>query len=183
MTKEECVEIGYVARPHGVKGDVKTIFDVDDIRDYRRRSPLYLAKPDQPLLPFTVEGFSVSNPKEAIIRFKGIHSVEMAETIKGSTLYFPVAELPVLPPHRYYYFEVEGFTIEDEALGPLGTIRTITELSHHDVIVMDYQGFEVLIPLVDAFVIGPDKERRVMQTRLPDGLLEIYMSDPKAEIE
>lgn len=181
MLPADCVEAGFIARPHGVKGDVKAVFDVDDIRDYRRRSPLYLAKPNQPLLPYTVEGFSVASPKEAIIRFKGITSADEAEALKGSTIYFPVASLPPLPAHRYYYFEVEGFTIEDENLGTLGTLRTITEMSHHDVIVMDYKEHEVLIPLVDEFVLGPDKERRVMKTRLPEGLLEIYMGEGEEE--
>jgi 16S rRNA processing protein RimM len=38
-----------------------------------------------------------------------------------------------------------------------------------------YQGKEVIIPLVDATVVGIDGSRKTIQVRLPEGLLDVYL--------
>jgi len=181
MNNTDCVELGYIAKAHGIKGEVKAVFDVQDITEYRKRSPLYVSKKGAPLEPLEVVRFSVASATEAVIKFAGFSNVAEAEELKGSTLFFPVEALPKLGDGHYYYFDVEGFTIIDEVLGELGTLRTITEMPHQDLLIMDYQGHEVLIPLIEQFVLGPDMAAKTMRTRLPEGLLDIYMIEDKNE--
>ena len=46
-----------------------------------------------------------------------------------------------------------------------------------DLIAMQYQEKEVLIPLTDEVVTKVDKPSKTIYTTLPDGLLDIYLSD------
>ena len=77
---------------------------------------------------------------------------------------------------KFYYHEIVGFQIEDKTLGPLGKVRGVKEMPGQDIVAMIHEGFEILIPITDEIVIRADRERKVLETQLPEGLLEIYMS-------
>ena len=55
------------------------------------------------------------------------------------------------------------------------------ETAAHDLIVMDYQEKEVLIPLTEPFVQGVDLETKKVFTHLPEGLLAIYLEEKNNE--
>ena len=66
----------------------------------------------------------------------------------------------------------------DEQLGELGTIREIYEMPYQDLMAMDYQGVEVLIPVQDELILRADKAARKLYVNLPEGLVDIY-TNPK----
>jgi 16S rRNA processing protein RimM len=53
----------------------------------------------------------------------------------------------------------------------------VYHLEHQDLIAMDYQNKEVLIPLNDEIVLGIDREAGSLAVNLPEGLLDIYLSE------
>ena len=65
----------------------------------------------------------------------------------------------------------------DENLGKLGTIKTYAEAGTQDILIMHYQGEEVLIPVADEVVLKADLQQKLIYTRLPEGLLEVYMGE------
>lgn len=174
MRKEDCIEIGYIAKAHGLKGEVKAIFDVQDIGDYQNRKTLYFSKKDDPVEPIKVKSFELQPKKSAIIKFKGLRYRDEAESLVGSTLYIPISELPELPKGKYYYFQVEGFQVEDKILGELGKVKSFVFGSAQDILIMDYQEKEILIPMTDEFILSADLEGNILHTNLPEGLLDLY---------
>jgi len=175
MQREDCIELGYIAKAHGVRGQVKAVFDVMDLRDYAGEKHFYLAKGEEPLFRLSVKTFQITGDKSALITFAEVTDRNGAEDLRGHTLFFPEAELPALPEGHFYYFEVIGFQIVDENLGQLGTVKGFQESVAQDILVMDYLDREVLIPVTDEFVGLADLEAGTLQTRLPEGLLELYM--------
>lgn len=177
MTRDECVEIGYVAKAHSLKGEVKAVFDVYDIEEYGKGTILYLAKKNAPLIGRKILQINFLNEKNAIIAFEGITNRNMSEDLRGSTMYFPEANLPELPEGHYYYFEIIGFDVVDEKKGRLGKVKDIADSSAQDILMMEYKGKEVLIPMTDEFVGTANKELKEIYTNMPDGLLELYLGE------
>lgn len=177
MQREDCVELGYIAKGHGLKGEVKAVFDVHDIHEYGPETRLFLAKGDAPLQAYVIERMRVSTDKQAVVKFEGVDGREEADALRGSTLFFPEAELPALEAGHFYYFEVIGFRVKDAQLGELGTIKRFVEAGPQDLLVMDYQGKEVLIPMNPSFVGEADLEAEVLHTQLPPGLLDVYLGE------
>jgi 16S rRNA processing protein RimM len=64
--------------------------------------------------------------------------------------------------------------VVDEQLGELGTIREIYEMPYQDLMAMDYQGVEVLIPVQDELILRADKAAQKLFVNLPEGLVDIY---------
>jgi 16S rRNA processing protein RimM len=176
MFAKECVELGHISKAHGLRGELKARFDVHDITEYQKRKSVYLAKAGESLTSFFLESFKIQTNEFATLRFRDINSREAAEALVGSRIYIPLSDLPELGEGRFYYFEIEGFRIVDERLGELGTVKEVVEMPAQDIIVMEYEGKEVMIPITDDFVLLADHEKEQLITHLPDGLLEAYTS-------
>ena len=175
MKKEDCVELGYIAKAHGLNGEVKAVFDVHDIDEYQKVKTLYLSKKDSPLQAIEVKSLQVKTDKMAHITFKGFQYRDQGEALVGSTIFYPLENLPELPEGHFYYFDVIGFDVIDKQLGQLGKVKEFISGPAHDIMVMDYQDKEVLIPVTDDIVIQADKDKSLIHTHLPEGLLEIYL--------
>lgn len=177
MERNDCIQIGYISKAHGIRGEVKAVLDVYDLDEYRRVKTLYLARKNEPLRLYHVERFHLHNQKEIILRFAESTTRETADLLRGSTLYIPEASLPQLSGGHFYYFQVIGYQITDETRGPLGTVKDFIDGTAHDFMVMAYKGSEVLIPTTDDFVGLADHDSRSISVNLPDGLIELYTGE------
>ena len=173
MQVENCFELGFIAKAHGIKGEVKVVFDVTDIYEYEDLESVYLLEKGK-LTPFFVEFLRIQSDSQALVKFKQVIDRNQAEALKGVRLYLPLDQLPELDEHGFFYHDIIGYTIQDENLGTLGTIQRVMEMPAQDLLVMLYKGHEILIPLSTDVVLYPDKEKKLMFTRLPDGLIDVY---------
>ena len=71
MKVDNCYELGYVIKAHGLRGEVKAKFDVTDIREYEELESVYLLIEGK-LIPFFVESFRITPPAGAIIHFRDV---------------------------------------------------------------------------------------------------------------
>lgn len=175
MNIEDCIQLGYIPKAHGLKGELKAVFDVQNIEDYGVNTRVYVQKKgEKKLIPFRLEKVHRGG-KQIVIRFEDVWDRETAESFIGSSMWYPIEDLPELEDGHFYYFEIVGFEVQDNKLGKLGTVKDFFEAGSNDVMVMDYKGKEVLIPMNDNIVIKADFENKSVQTDLPEGLLELYV--------
>lgn len=175
MRKEDCIQIGYIAKAHGLQGEVKAVFDVYDMGEYRHVDELYMAKKEAPLQKVKIQSFRAEGGKQAILHLEGIQNRESAEAMRGTTLYYPEDLLPTLPEGHFYYFQVIGFEVEDEKLGVLGQVSEFYDGAGQDLMAMQYQGQEILIPIAAEILLKADLSAKKVYTRLPEGLLDLYL--------
>lgn len=178
---ENFIEIGYISGVFGINGQVKATLDVHDINEYRRQKSVYMGKKPQAPALFQLKKFDIKGDSFAILTIDGVNDRTFAEGMVGYTLYITEEQLPTLAPGKFYYFQVIGFDIEDKQRGTLGKIKDIIEMPAQDLIAMEYMGKEVLIPMVEHFVGDADFEKKCVFTDLPEGLIEMYLSDKETE--
>ncbi|MBC7919562.1 MAG: 16S rRNA processing protein RimM [Ferruginibacter sp.] len=181
MTVEECYQLGYVMKMHGYKGEIVVFLDVDEPGEYGELKSVFVAV-NQPngasqLVPYGISQIRVLNQQKAIVKLEEVHSEEQAAQLKGCALYLPLDHLPELPDDQFYFHEIVGYTVVDQQLGPLGTVSNVYELEHQDLLAMEYQRKEVLIPINDELVLGVDRQARQVEVNLPDGLLDVYLAE------
>ena len=174
MNFESCYQLGYVLKTHGLKGELVFEIDADNPSDYRKMESVFVELNNK-LIPFFIEQIQLNGSK-AIIKFEDINSIDQASPFKGARIFLPLDVLPELE-EGYYFHELIGFQVIDDQEGKLGLISGVYESGHQDLLAMDYQEKEVLIPLTDEIVIKVDKPQKTVYTSLPDGLLDIYLLD------
>jgi 16S rRNA processing protein RimM len=173
MNINDCYHLGYVVKPHGVKGEIQLMLDVDNPAYYKKFESVFL-EINQKLVPFFISNIQISN-SFAIIKFEDIDSFDQADELVSAQAYLPLQFLPPLEEGQFYYHQVIGYQVKDEKHGLLGEVEDIVSLPQHEIFVFRHQGKEVLAPLNDLVIKKVDHTNKVLEVSLPEGLLELYM--------
>lgn len=175
MKLDQCFQLGVVLKPHGLKGELYISLDTDYPEDYQEMESVFMLQNGK-LVPFFIEYIQLKN-KEALVKFEDVEDKEGALSLRGNTLHLPLTELPELTGNQFYFHEIDGFKIEDSENGMLGIVKEVFEAGHQDLIGMEYQGKEVLIPINDEVILDVDRDNKLLRVSLPKGLLELYLAD------
>jgi 16S rRNA processing protein RimM len=181
MTKDECYELGRIIKPHGLKGEVQILLDVDYPEDYEDMESVFVEQKGE-LVPYFIESIKIRT-NLVIVKFEGIENSEAAKKLKNAVLYLPEDQLEDLEEDEYYMHELVGCLVIDEIVGELGTVKTVHSLPAQNLLALDYQNKEVLIPIIEHFVLKVDKEAKKIMVKLPDGLLDVYLADEHKQDE
>lgn len=174
MKVEDCYQLGYVVKTHGLQGEIQLFLDVDDPQEYRDLESV-LVKQDNVLVPFFLEHISV-NAKKSLAKFEDIDSIEDAEKLVASEIYLPLSNLPKLKDGAYYLHELVGLVLKDQDQ-EIGVIDQIYEMGPQNLISLKYKGKEVLVPITDGIIIKTDFEKNELITKLPEGLLNVFLDE------
>ena len=164
--------MGTITRTHGVKGNVIIHLDVDDPAAYRKLKAAFLligAKPE----PYKIVTSSVSG-ENLNVHFEGIDDMDTAEKLVQTEVMLPIDQLPDLKGKRIYFHEAVGMQVIDKQEGLLGVIQKIYDLPEQPVAAVDFNGKELLFPLITEFIDRIDRENRILHVNLPEGLVAIY---------
>lgn len=173
MQLDECFEIGFIRKPHGLKGALSIQLDVDDPEKYSNMESVIVKVGDN-LIPFFISSFQIHENK-GILELEDINTVEEALQLKSCSLLLPIDLLPKLEEGQFYYHDIIGYSIVDKSAGKLGHVQNVYTGGNQDLIVMKYKEKEVLIPVSNEIVGEADHEKRELVVLLPDGLLDIYL--------
>lgn len=176
MTKEDCYLLGKITKTHGLKGELAIWLDVDYPEEYEELDSVLLEIKGE-LVPHFVEEIQI-RPNKSIIKFEDIDTIEAASKLVNCDIYLPEDNLPELEDDdQFYYHEIINYDVVDEVKGKLGKVLAVYTSERQDLIAMQYEGKEVLIPIDDDIVKTVDREKKELYTNLPEGLLEIYLED------
>jgi 16S rRNA processing protein RimM len=182
MDKNQCFELGYIGKVHGLDGSVMAVLDVDYPEQYRKMDALFVEQKGQ-LVPFMIRKISGIKGNQILLLFEGIESEAQAQELKGCKLFLPEKALPKLKDNQYYFHELVGCVVMDENQGELGEIREIVDLPHQTLAVMVWKGAEVLIPVHESIVVRINRTEKKVNTRLPEGLIDVFTKpDEKEEV-
>jgi 16S rRNA processing protein RimM len=173
MNIDDCFQLGYIVKTHGVKGQVVAFFDVDYPEDYEDLESVFLEQGGR-LVPFFIDSMEPQQKGRFIIRFEDIKTIEQAEKLRNTPLYLPLDELPELEEDQFYFHEVIGYQIADANHGNLGTVKAFYDLPQQQLMAMDYMDQEMLIPVIDDIDMRADHDAKILHINLPEGLLEVY---------
>jgi 16S rRNA processing protein RimM len=101
-------------------------------------------------------------------------SIDDIDYLISKGLYLPNTTLPELNDDQFYYHEIKGFRVIDEVEGDIGPITDVLEYSSQPLIQVDFNGNELLFPISDEVIAKVDKENKIMNVKLTEGLLDIY---------
>ncbi len=167
--------VAKIVKIHGIKGELKIAFDVDDVLRYIKLDVFYIEKHG------TFHAFHVEYIKpfqnDFLVKFEEIIDRNDAENYVNKLLYLPISELPTLKDDtQFYYHEIINAKVIDENHGETGIVKEVLEMPAQDLIVILYLNKEILLPITDETIIKWDKKNHSLYTKFPNGLREIYLN-------
>jgi 16S rRNA processing protein RimM len=169
MNIDSCYKIGYVAKTHGLKGELTIV--VNESIQLGKTTALFVDVGGT-LVPYFIERVSDRGDK-AFIKLEDVDNPEQAKDLKGCSLYLPRKVRPKLVKGAFYDDEVLGFKVEDEKLGLLGEIREVVQIGPNRLLVINRPTREILIPIQGPFIQSINKSKKKVKVDLPEGFLDI----------
>jgi len=170
---QRLVVIGEIARPHGLRGEMRVtpltdhperFEDVtdcvlwDQARDTRERCRITGARR---------QGTTV------LLSLAGCETVEAASALVGRLVALPEDEALPLPPGRFYPWQLEGCRVLTDDGREVGQVLRVEQSAAQDLWVVSDGTCERLIPAVAEIVLEVDLAGGRVVIRPPEGLLEL----------
>lgn len=168
MSLKPYLEVGYVARAHGLHGEVavrtfdpssETLLEVERLLVRPRSGPertlrLASARP---------------TPKEILVSFEQLSSRSEAEALVGSTVLAFREDLEPPAEGEFFLGDLIGLTAVDESGQVLGTVEEVQGTGEvPNLVIRGPQHPELLVPFVDDFVPTVDLQAGRAVIRLPE---------------
>ena len=174
MRKEDCFYLGKIAKKFSFKGEVLIYLDTDEPELYQDMESVFVEY-NKNLIPYFISNSSLHKNDFLRVNFEDINNEAEADSILNCEVYLPLSMLPKLSGNKFYFHEVIGFEIEDIRLGVFGKIISINDSSAQPLFEVLNGNTEILVPMIDAFLVKIDRVNNKVIMDLPLGLVEMYL--------
>ena len=175
MRKKDCFYLGKIAKKFSFKGEVLVFLDTDEPEMYEDLESMFVEFNGQ-LVPFFIENASIHRTKFLRVLFEDMNSEEDADRIIGCEVYLPLSMLPKLEGDKFYFHEIIGFEVQDQRLGFIGNITAVNDSNAQTLFEIEYNDMQILVPMIDEFIIKLDRENKTIHLNTPDGLVDLYIN-------
>ena len=167
---EQMIQVGSIRKPHGLKGELKVHVEPRYLTAFLSSGVIFTAQGGQ-FLPYFV--VAVKGETGDIIQLEEVDSRAAAEEMVGKKIYLRETELAVIEEHLYETWV--GFEVWDaDFCQQIGTVSRVVEYPQQWMaFVQTPEGKEVMVPLVEAFVVAVEVPQRRIALELPEGLLDL----------
>jgi 16S rRNA processing protein RimM len=150
------IVLGRIAAPFGIKGWFKIQPFGDDPLSWGKMPHWWLASesevPDAQWKRYALRACR-THGKGLVACFEGIVDRSAAEPFSGWYIAAPRESLPQPVENEYYWGDLVGMAVRDEAGEPLGEVTGMLSTGAHDVLQVQDGDTERLIPFVSAYVL------------------------------
>ena len=167
--KPEYITIGRFGRPRGVSGEIYITPATDDPERFLElRSIIGVGRGKRKKLHFESVEIIGGRP---VVRVKGVHNREDATQLTNLSIEIPIEQARSLPEGSYYQFDLIGCKAVGTDGTDYGVIEEVLFYPANDLYRIKSERFgEVLLPVVDRFVIEVDVEAGRVVIQPPKGL-------------
>ncbi|MBL8987144.1 MAG: 16S rRNA processing protein RimM [Gemmatimonadetes bacterium] len=176
MTTEPArhLVVGRLRKPHGLKGEC-TVFPLtsDPEAVFAKGRAVWLMKLNGELVqgPLIVDR-SRAYHREWLVAFKGYPERSAVEGWNDLLLSAPADTLRPPDDGEVYLHELTGFSVVDETGQALGIVTAVDEVVTGVLLEVQGKKREFVLPFRKEFVVGVDRERRRLDVKLPEGMVE-----------
>jgi len=196
-SEQAWVWLARIRRAQGRKGEVLAEVLTDFPSKFHERKRVWLltaaglagdAAREMQLDDFWIyKGGNVGPADHIVLHFAGVGSITEAEGLRGLVVAIPRAERVVLGEDEVYAGDLIGCLLVDVAATPARTVGLIEDVDRDAgpvallVVRADGGSEELLIPFAKAYLRSIDLEGNRVEMALPEGLVEVQVSDNRSE--
>lgn len=170
---QRLVVIGEIARPHGLRGEMRVTPLTDRPERFADVTECVLWDRARDIRESCRVTGARRQGAAVLISLAGCETVEAAAALVGRLVALPEAEALPLPPGRFYPWQLEGCRVSTDDGREVGRVIRIEQSAAQDLWVVSDGTRECLIPAVAEIVLEVDVAAGRVVIRPPDGLLEL----------
>ena len=167
--KDEFIPVGKIVGAHGIRGNVKLLY-FSHLRAFPY-SELYLQERGGSFRPYRITHQTPLKGTLALT-LEGIASRDEAQSLRGKLVFLPRKDFTRTAKDEYYWVDLIGMTVVEPSREMPGRIKGMMETGGTDVMEIEFEGKEVLIPFSFEWIVDISTEERRLV--LKEGTLEFF---------
>jgi len=176
VTRADRVELGRIARAHGLEGALLAVLHGEDTANLEAASEIILegaggSIPFQ-VLEVTASGRTTDGRARVRLRLAGLTDRQGAEAWKGARISIGEQQLLPLPEGEYYWRDLIGLVCQLPDGSELGRIEEIWRTGSSDILVVRGAGGMRLLPALEELLVRVDPDAGCITVDPPEGMLD-----------
>ena len=168
------LRVGRIVKPHGLQGEVVVRGAGLEAAAVQKLGTVRLVRENGAVVKqASVESARAHGP-DLLIRFSTAHDPDEAGELRGLWIEVERAALPDAGPGQVYYYDLLGLQVVEEDGRVVGRVKDIVPTGANEVLVVEGETGEILIPYHPGTVIGWDPAASKIVVKLPEGLLDVF---------
>lgn len=171
MQIKDCYFLGTITKAHGYKGELNVHLDTDEPQAYKNLESIFIEK-NGLLIPFFLKKSQIH--KENHLRIL-IEDFEDPNSLIGRDIYLPLSSLPKLEKNKFYFHDILEYQVVTSDDKEIGFVKNVRDTTAQDLFeIISPEGREILIPVIDQWILEVDHNKKTIKLELPDGLLDLF---------
>jgi 16S rRNA processing protein RimM len=166
----EYVVIGKVLGQGGKNNEIRVSPLTDNPKRFPTLKRFYITLPDQEPIEFKVHKVRFGRKKSYFLSITANFNYPMLEV--GTLIKVPIDDIPPAEEGAYYYFQLEGLTVQTLDGNAVGVVKEIMKTGGNDVFIVEDGGNEYLVPFIGDVVKQIDLQKNTMIIAQMEGLFE-----------
>lgn len=165
------IAVAEIARPHGVRGELRLRVYSGDPALLLRRPPIKIRKKaaDATAAPARIKSARPVD-KAILVELDGVADRNAAEELRGAEILVERSQFAPLEEGEFYACDIEGARAELVTGELLGTVTGLDTYPTCDVLLIEHDGKRLEVPLVPQFVESVDADARLVKLVTLEGL-------------
>jgi 16S rRNA processing protein RimM len=163
-------KIGNIVKTYGNEGEVlvKIFKDIN----LEKCESVFVSINNKPI-PFFIDSITQRSDMQFVISFDGINTNEKALEICPCEI---LLDDEVFNNHSINndFTYVVGYSVYNKDVF-IGNVTDVVDTGMQEILKVDHNGTEILIPWVDEIVTSIDENKKTIKTKLPEGLIDLYV--------
>lgn len=173
MDKDNCLNIGFFQKPHGVFGTLMLNFR-EGMEELVEHTSVFLVEMEGILVPwFTIEeGVRIISAKTALVDLDWIEDEESAKKLTGKNVWIEHTGMPqdIGAGDEPIW---TGYRIYDNQSTYVGEVTEVNDYSGNLVFTVNISQGELLLPFHVNLLKKHDKKNKILILDLPEGLFDL----------
>lgn len=173
IDKDNCLNIGFFQKPHGVFGTLMLTF-IEGLEEIVEQTSIFLVDMEGILVPwFTIEeGVRIISSKTALVDLEWVEDEASAKKLSGKSVWIENVSLSADAgtDNKPSWM---GYLIYDTHSHYVGEVSEVNDYSGNLVFTVAGSKGEMLLPFHSDLVKKHDKKKNTLILDLPDGILDL----------
>jgi len=165
--------LGKITKKFGLAGELVVYLDTDEPQKYWNMESVFFDIDGEPI-PFFIKNSRNKANNQMVVLFENMNN-DSCEQYVGTELYLPLNLLPPLSGNKFYYHEIIDFEVIDKQAGSLGKCSNIIDYGQQSLIQIFTSKGEILIPIIDEFILKVDRKAKKLTVQTPPGLTQLNL--------
>jgi len=171
MTRDDYKLLGSVVKTRGISGEVVIRLRIP-VKRINNNLKSLMVQIDGLLVPFSIISWHFLTDTEIITVFQDINSKKKAEILRDKDIYISRNEV-TNSTVRSDLHNLTGYRVADIRIGEIGLTTGILEIPGNDLLQVEYQKRQILIPIQEGLILEIDSKKKLITVDLPEGFLKI----------